>query len=372
MTDNNKPFVCNYCNNSFSRQYTLKRHIETNQKCLQSRNTIMANDYKCDYCSYETSINHNYKRHISTCKNKLLQLAKTEENKLKLELEEKDKIIREKDLQLIIQQKELELRKEFDLKRISSSVVNNTINLQINYSQNTLSNFKEIEDNIQHLINNQYTSELFHRGIIGFISFLTKLLKQQDKAYYLCHSKSKKLFHRLIDGEVDVDHKANKLIDFVLPHICRKINFLYDDLERNHYEKRERMLRGYNKEILGIKRQIRELKRDKEHNENDKETAIAKLQNKRKELNDLIQETTNNLNREEQREKDLHNENDVELRKLINLESDDRAKVVKQLATILIAPKDLVRYDQSSRKQIVPELYDPDPDSDNEDREHKV
>ncbi len=61
---------CQYCNKEFSNQYTLKNHLKTSKKCIQTRNdnTIEIVEYTCEWCSKKCTSVYNLDIHMNKCK----------------------------------------------------------------------------------------------------------------------------------------------------------------------------------------------------------------------------------------------------------------------------------------------------------------
>lgn len=256
------PHICPSCKSNLSSVSALNRHMETNKKCLAIRNEKPRTIYKCEFCEYEGTIKVNYSTHLLTCK------KKTEFLKLKVELEDKQRIIdeqkrlitvmeytRDKDIENACLKTKLEEQQKRikDLEsRATTSNSNNTnnYNLIINFGKNVLSEYSDITDNIQTIVDTNITLEKFIReGVDHVIDvIINNVLGYNNNKYYVS-SQPKDVFFRKIGHIVSTDDKAHKLIDDIYPIIYKKCQYV-----SNQYLKNRVYTMSYEEEEIEIRK----------------------------------------------------------------------------------------------------------------------
>lgn len=311
-------FECQKCNKIFTTKGVLKRHIETSKKCSKATEEDMY-DYNCEYCSYYTNNKHNFNKHILTTKHNNNKLKKQLEDQNKRD-EEQKKIIQEYEKKIAVQEAQLELTKEYEKKLcdLSSSISNInkntyvTYNTQYNYSMKNLSDYSEIKDNLEELIDKIYNETAFYRGSEGISSMLIKLLKPIDKTYYLCYDKTG-VFHRYINAKIDKDHKATKLLEDILPIVDKKVKNIWTRLEYK-FEK----LRNAARQSV-------------EHIDNEEKRDQV--------LNEKIDQIFNI----QEQEMDKYYKAHRSVNRLKELGSSERSKCIKKLVEVLCIPTTLLK-----------------------------
>ena len=107
--------ICNYCNKSFSSQYTLAFHQKTAKYCIaiQSRNNnvTISDKYACEFCEKIVTTKSNLLTHLLSCKVKQ-EHDKLEKESIKLD---QQRIQYEKELDNQIEYSKLQHEKEVDL-----------------------------------------------------------------------------------------------------------------------------------------------------------------------------------------------------------------------------------------------------------------
>ena len=205
-------YVCDFCKRIYKNKYTLKKHKSTARFCLQIQlSDISKAQYKCINCNYKSMNKYNYKRHVNNCKVIVDQNMKIEN---------------------ILIQKELEIvKKELSKARARPNINNNTIinniNNQFNISKKLLHPYEYLSNNFESIITSNLNRQHFMEGVKGVIRFIVHdLLTYDGKKYYASYTKGDTDFHRITDGEVEIDEKAKKLLNDIYPYIedrCKEI-----------------------------------------------------------------------------------------------------------------------------------------------------
>jgi hypothetical protein len=102
--------TCEFCNSTFSKKSNLLNHKKTAKFCLAIQGKEN-NDFVCKYCNKKLSHKNSLNLHLLNCSNKNeLNLEKLEKDieELKSELINKDKLLIEKDKEMLILQQEYE------------------------------------------------------------------------------------------------------------------------------------------------------------------------------------------------------------------------------------------------------------------------
>ena len=212
-------YVCPFCKCIYKDKYVLKRHQSTAKFCLQIQSSdISIAKYKCNNCNYKSMYKHNYERHLKKCTIVIDQKMKEENISIKKELEF---VTKEKDT----------LWKELTKSRARPNNINNTIinniNHQYNISKKLLQPYEYLSNNFESIINSNLNRQHFMEGVKGVIRFIVHdLLTYDGKKYYASYTKGDTDFHRITDGEVEIDEKAKKLLNDIYPYIedrCKEI-----------------------------------------------------------------------------------------------------------------------------------------------------
>lgn len=249
MSEENKMNnVCCYCESIFKSKYTLERHQKTSKKCLkiQYGKKTITYTHNCEYCNYKTNLKQNYASHLNICKNrkeaenKRIEQEKEAERKKIQEAEElekqriqnveKENIKMKEEIIRLQTEKEMteKFNKELKKEAFKPRTINNTtlFNLQINHSMNVLSPYEELERNFKNIVNEEFTYDLFKKGLAGISIFLHKLLSYKNKEWLISYENAKQNFHKKINNEIKTDNTAVSFIGKLFPYI-KKMNKKY-------------------------------------------------------------------------------------------------------------------------------------------------
>ena len=83
-------YKCQFCNNDYSNNNTLKTHQKTAKFCIviqkglniqSSPDTREIRIFRCDYCDDEFSMKHHLERHYETCKTRSIKIKEENDKK---------------------------------------------------------------------------------------------------------------------------------------------------------------------------------------------------------------------------------------------------------------------------------------------------
>ncbi len=234
---------CQFCKQNFKNISSLNKHQKTTKYCLEIQGKTQ--EYKC-ICEKSYKNINLYEKHIEKCLNmQYLNLQK----KLEDIIEEKDKIIHDKEIMIvkliaekeeiirekeeIIREKDLQICKslaevsvyEKNIKNVTINTNNyntnhNTNNTNCNNSLNINSsvNFNNVEE-ISKLINDYYDINYIVNGQAGIAEFaLDNYIKDDNGKYkYICTDPSRHVFkHKDMNGNIIKDIEAKNLVKFLI------------------------------------------------------------------------------------------------------------------------------------------------------------
>ena len=123
-------YICNFCNNKFSKKIILDKHKTTAKYCLELQKKNISNDfkeisvYKCNFCNKEYLRKDNLNLHLLTRKNKTKYETKNKE-------EEYSNIINEQKLKINdLENKNKKNKTKYELIDKSNKEYSNIINEQ--------------------------------------------------------------------------------------------------------------------------------------------------------------------------------------------------------------------------------------------------
>jgi hypothetical protein len=217
-----KKMNCEFCNNIFGTKYSLQAHQKRAKYCLniqQKTNADMVSELmKCDYCNKSFSP-HNMERHYSNCK-----------QKLKKRIEELERIITEKDIQIAKLKSGNSIYKEFSehSRDTIEEIARQPRNQTTNNTQNTLINMTPFDmnnENFSKTIEESFTKEYLLEGQKGVAKFaVDNLLKDENgKLKYVCTDPSRQIYRfKTLDGGLERDVKAKKLTRALADNLTKK------------------------------------------------------------------------------------------------------------------------------------------------------
>ena len=228
--------TCQYCNKNFSSKCNLTKHQKTTKKCLDIQAKIHENIItECKYCKYK-SYKTDLEVHEKICKKnhgevidkyEAVLLENKTENKINID------IIAELKLEIATLKGKLDSQKEeaTDLKKMvmKSRQTNTYVTNQqrIQYSKDNLHSYDELKDNISNIIDSKFNKTTF-QTIENVATFITNdILNYNKKEYYHCFDTKGSIFHKKNGDEIDVDEKAEKLLNDILPTIIDKSRKIY-------------------------------------------------------------------------------------------------------------------------------------------------
>lgn len=220
---------CEFCNNMFVNENSLKNHQRITKYCLIKQKKQI----KCENCGTLSFSQVDFENHQNNCvvflKSKIKDLE--EENKdilyyqneiefYKKQLDEKDKQLDEKDKQLKDKDNHIKHLEEqiVSITKTAISKPTTTNNTHINNKIMNMSVLNLDSENIKNIINNKYNLDAISDGQKGIAKFATNfLLKDSDgNLNYVCTDPSRKIFkYKNNSGEVEKDVNAQKLTDIL-------------------------------------------------------------------------------------------------------------------------------------------------------------
>jgi len=220
------PVKCEFCNNMFVNDNSLKNHQRITKYCLIKQKKELI----CEYCNFISYSNKDFEYHQNNCitflKNEIKELQ--DENKDIVHYQNETEFYKK---QLIDKENYYEkqlIEKDNQIKHLQDQIVsitktavskptttnNNNINNKIlNMSVLNLDN-----ENVKSIINDKYNLDVISEGQKGVAKFATNfLLKDSDgNLNYVCTDASRKIFkYKNHDGELEKDINAQKLTDIL-------------------------------------------------------------------------------------------------------------------------------------------------------------
>jgi hypothetical protein len=271
-----KDLKCQFCYKILSSKKNLENHIK---KC-----EIVVDDFKCNFCSKILSSKQKLEYHINICKNKQL-IEKDQEIEQKLNQKDQEvnilkKIIKEKEKEKELEKelesfkKELEsLKKEKDREIKFLNRENDNLRKQLDKKEDEITDFKDriermgtiaikkpttknktinhlelnqfmSQDHINNKIANEFNDRYITGGMKGIVDFVDDhIIKLENGSYiYGCYDYARKMFkYKDDDGNEVKDPGAGKLIKMIQPGLLDQTKVLhqYFDNECNILEKEE-------------------------------------------------------------------------------------------------------------------------------------
>lgn len=232
-------FDCKFCGSSFKTATLLKRHQTTVKYCLKIQEE---KEFVCDGCSKSFTTKQYFNVHISSCK--ILKDKNLEKNILEKDilikdlrkvLEEKEKLLKEKDDHIIGLKAKIEIyvKDHETVREIAKQpkTQNNTIN---NNKVLVLSPFSLSQMDINSIVDNKFTKEHFLCGQKGVAKFTSSnILKDMEgNPTYMCTDASRNVFtFKTKNGIIEKDIKAVKLTDTISPAVITKSEKIYNQIK---------------------------------------------------------------------------------------------------------------------------------------------
>ena len=208
-TNDNK---CEFCNKSFKTKYNLKSHIERSKICMTKRGQEPLSEFTCVKCDYITMFKSDLTRHTNLCKKKengsisvLLREKDKQIEQLRVQLKEKDDIIREKD---------------HIIKDLAEKAINNakpTINHTNTTTNTTINNLQMISENDIKEHAKNLTLDHIKKGALGYSEYF---LEYPLKDRIACTDYSRrKIKYKNEQGEIVTDPEMTTLSDLLFKSI---------------------------------------------------------------------------------------------------------------------------------------------------------
>ena len=214
---------CIYCKKSLKNKYTLQNHQKTAKYCLkiQGRNIIENNvktKFKCDYCEDFFSTQNSLNRHINSkntiCLQKLNKKYKTSliiidklENELNFTKNQLDKVEKEKS----------ELLKTIASRPTTKNTINNNLNLTV---------FNKSQADIKRLVEEKYDTNYLLQGQKGVARFthshLLNIEEGKDPMYAITDKNRGNGKYKTSKGEIVSDNGMSGLTKKVYPSVKDK------------------------------------------------------------------------------------------------------------------------------------------------------
>ncbi|KKL58010.1 hypothetical protein LCGC14_2229680 [marine sediment metagenome] len=204
-------YVCQYCNNTFSRTNNLIKHQKKAQYCLVLQaNTEVEAKYECEYCSQSFTRKDSLSRHYKVCK--IYTVQQVEKKARTTAIEDQNKML----LDLITQLQE-------NITNVAGRpAVNNNRQVVLNNLQPLTE--ENLQEHLEHL-----TLNFIQEGAKGYAAFANSY---PFKNRVMCTDKArKKLKYKDGDGEVIEDgggvKLAQKFFQAIAPRNEEIINIEY-------------------------------------------------------------------------------------------------------------------------------------------------
>ena len=220
------PVKCEFCNNMFVNDNSLKNHQRITKYCLVKQKKQLV----CEYCNFLSYSYKDFDYHQNNCivflksKNQELQDENKDiayfQNKIEFcekQLTEKknyyEKQLIEKDNQIKHLQEQIVSITKTAVSKSTTTNNNNINNKILNMSVLNLDN-----ENVKSIINDKYNLDVISEGQKGVAKFATNfILKDSDgNLNYVCTDASRKIFkYKNNAGELEKDMNAQRLTDIL-------------------------------------------------------------------------------------------------------------------------------------------------------------
>jgi len=218
---------CDFCNKIFSCKSSLILHQKTAKYCLKLQGKINEEQFECEHCNKKFTVKQNLISHYGICKEKEVnykfeQREKDIRKEFEIELKEKDNEINELKQKiaelngrLYTLKEDHEVLKEIAKQPKNTTTTNtttNTLNITTCLDFDNIDKIKDVIEkdfNIDYAINGQ-------KGIAKFVK--DKLLKDDNgKPLYICTDTSRQIFkYKDNKGDIKKDVEAKKLTEYIV------------------------------------------------------------------------------------------------------------------------------------------------------------
>jgi len=218
MQEDKTAYECKFCKKIFSSSSNINRHQKTAKFCLLiQQKDITEEAFQCKHCKYNSKLKNNYIKHTQTCK---FAKQSTEQK------------FREMELDLAVERAKVKMYEKQIIPKLSKEAFkpktsNVTFNMQVAYCQEKLSPYEDFSKGAKALITTHFTYSYFKKGVDGVILLINKILTSDDKRYLISFDNSKHTFFRNYQSQIEIDDKANKLLQEILPYIIEAANIKY-------------------------------------------------------------------------------------------------------------------------------------------------
>jgi hypothetical protein len=291
-------FECCYCNKSFTNKYNMLKHQKTTKKCINLQkilNNEITDEYLCKYCNYNTLRKENIDRHTLSCFEKHKEVIE----KYEIKICEKDKELIEKEklnleLKNTIEKQNVKielaiLKAKFDSqistnsdlqKMVMNSRQNNTYvtnQQRIEYSKANLQPYDELKDNISTIIDSKFNKNTF-QTIEKVATFITNdILNYNNKEYYHCFDAKGSIFHKKNNNdEIDIDEKAENLLNDILPSIIERSRNIYMQ-ESDEYNDKNTEDKDEEKDLLNLSKALKTVRNISKKGSEERNLCIIKI-----------------------------------------------------------------------------------------------
>jgi hypothetical protein len=222
--------ICQYCKNIFKTKYLLKFHQTQTKYCLkiqasQNSKEVISCLITCKYCGKNSAVT-NFTKHDAICKKKN-QFLIEENNKLKSEQEIYKNLA--ENAQAAAERSQAFMEREHsvieEMAKKPTHHKTSTKNIQNNLMISNLSPLNLAHQNVESVIDSNYTSNDFYGGQKGAAQMIYKhfVTDENGKSKIICTDMKQGAFHhKNSNGEHVVDYNNSHLIKTVHAPLKKK------------------------------------------------------------------------------------------------------------------------------------------------------
>ena len=147
---------------------------------------------------------------------------------------------------------------------------------RIDYSKANLNSYNELKDNINNIIDSKFNKTSF-QTIENVATFITNdLLNYNKKEYYHCFDTKGSIFHKKNGDDIDIDEKAEKLLNDILPSIIDKSRKIYIE-ESDTYNDRNTENKEEETELLNLSKALKNVRNISKRGSDERNLCIRRI-----------------------------------------------------------------------------------------------